>query len=1151
MSTQKNIKISSKKKNSKNSLKEDIVLSSKDASILEDSINLVMNLSKEVGFVETAKNKLQKDLSNLLKKVEEHEKKHLDVLADKTFINLKKEVTNQVEVLSIALSEQTKKQSNLQSSILKIKKELTNDLKNHQVNFTSLESHIKKLNKDFSGLKSLVGRFEDDLFNKKSEESSILEKNLKQEISIFSSKLEEIKLEKDSENLILVEKLNEFVDIYERLNVKIQNIDKKVLKNQELQIKKEIESLEKSLELNVNKIFEKLQSDFKEDLKNFKQEEHSFINLRLDSIALEISNFEKKLSKLELEGLKKLDSRILKIEENLEKIIDKRENNNLNLFNRKFLELEKVINEVEKQILVSKKQIDEKLLKQNKINENYVKKEIDLLKKEFLNLDKSKQKEQKEIISRLDSLMDLYSEFEKKFKNFRKDDFEKLSFSLKEDVKKFETLLLQDFTIAFDDLKKNFDLEVSNKLNKISEEFKVLKDDHKDFENDRKEEHNFIQSQFNNLLEQVSNFENKLEEIEIKGLDSISKKLTLVEEKNKEDFEKKYNKFILEVNDSIALLQSKNIEDQQKNKKEFENFKLELASLSKHFTKELDIELNDLKTLTKEFHKEKSSLKSEVENKINSEILRVEGKLIKLEEIKKSEERFIENKLNEVIDSFNELSLEQQKSFISLRDDSGSLINSKAKNLEKNINELFSKEKLNLSENLSTLKVKIKDFQQEISSHLEVKFEKSNSIFRNEFDSFLNSFNQELKLKEEEFLQKLNIIEKDKQEMLVDLNEFKQNIAKLTQDFSFSLHEKLDNLEQDKLQFEQKEQRVIDHIDSIVAVNIEKINSKAEEINSNLPKILEENKLKIENSDNSFRNLFNEKFFNLNSQIENKLNLIEKNFIDKNLSEIEIKADNKISLLNNLNKELDAKQEVINDYISDFDLKLRTFQENFTAKEQIFQNKVDDEFKKLLEKENLFEKTLTENLDAYKKSSELHKDELVKELQEKVELRLTNQEKQLNKQFLDLDSEFSNFKKIVVDEVEDTLKEITDFVNQKTSHVDKTLDKLNFVLVESSKRLKELENVDNHINSEIQTVRDDVNDLRVKFEIIGHPHSNHDSSSINSLVTNMSEYEGQLIGLIETLKNKGFSDSQIKDALVQKGHPKIYVSMILSYYDEE
>jgi uncharacterized protein (DUF111 family) len=54
---------------------------------------------------------------------------------------------------------------------------------------------------------------------------------------------------------------------------------------------------------------------------------------------------------------------------------------------------------------------------------------------------------------------------------------------------------------------------------------------------------------------------------------------------------------------------------------------------------------------------------------------------------------------------------------------------------------------------------------------------------------------------------------------------------------------------------------------------------------------------------------------------------------------------------------------------------------------------------------------------------------------------------------------------------------------------------------------------------------------------------------MNAMVRNMQQYEQALESLIASLKQRGVSDAQIKSTLIQKGHPRVYVSMMVDSYD--
>ena len=40
------------------------------------------------------------------------------------------------------------------------------------------------------------------------------------------------------------------------------------------------------------------------------------------------------------------------------------------------------------------------------------------------------------------------------------------------------------------------------------------------------------------------------------------------------------------------------------------------------------------------------------------------------------------------------------------------------------------------------------------------------------------------------------------------------------------------------------------------------------------------------------------------------------------------------------------------------------------------------------------------------------------------------------------------------------------------------------------------------------------------------------------------------MNLVESLKNKGATDKQVFHALISKGHPRVYVQMVLNHYLE-
>ena len=178
---------------------------------------------------------------------------------------------------------------------------------------------------------------------------------------------------------------------------------------------------------------------------------------------------------------------------------------------------------------------------------------------------------------------------------------------------------------------------------------------------------------------------------------------------------------------------------------------------------------------------------------------------------------------------------------------------------------------------------------------------------------------------------------------------------------------------------------------------------------------------------------------------------------------------------------------------------------------------------------------------------QLHLEAEQVDLKEKVEERLVGLEQQLNKRFLEIDGQFTTFKGVVVDEVEALMGDLDNYVKEKSDKIESNVTKLNFVIGEANKRLADLGKVDELVENQVRDIRDEVNDMRVKLEITGPGSAMH---SMNQLVESMSEYEDQLIALVSSLKSRNIDDQSIKEALLKKGHPRMYVSMILEKFDE-
>ena len=337
--------------------------------------------------------------------------------------------------------------------------------------------------------------------------------------------------------------------------------------------------------------------------------------------------------------------------------------------------------------------------------------------------------------------------------------------------------------------------------------------------------------------------------------------------------------------------------------------------------------------------------------------------------------------------------------------------------------------------------------------------------------------------------------------MLKELENFKVEISSLTKNYLNKLDEELKYIKNVEANFDDRKEDFLKEIDSLGKVKKIEIEEYAKIQKNTIFNILSKQKEEFETHENTFRDIFNEKITLLHENTKKRLDTLDKKFLDKNI-------------------------KVIDDRILESKKELELMLDNFNSK--------SDELNKKLEMIDKKEADFYSQLD-----SEIHA------FNEKSEERLGSLEKQFNKRFLDYDSNFSNFKGVIVDEVEDLIKDINSIMNTKIENFDKNIAKLNFINNEAANKLNDFKKIQQTLENELRDVRDDINDLKVKFEI-----TLPQNQTLSDHVRYMSEYETQLIALIKSLKDKGVSNSSIKMALINKGHPRFYVTMILENYEQ-
>jgi len=250
-------------------------------------------------------------------------------------------------------------------------------------------------------------------------------------------------------------------------------------------------------------------------------------------------------------------------------------------------------------------------------------------------------------------------------------------------------------------------------------------------------------------------------------------------------------------------------------------------------------------------------------------------------------------------------------------------------------------------------------------------------------------------------------------------------------------------------------------------------------------------------NENSFKIKFQEKVKNLEDLFNRRIHEIEVKFIDKNISVVKEKVDAELEFM-------------------------KIFEDKLISKEGEIDKKID----------------ILDDLQNHFQAEAKHQSE---SMHQKVEERLINLEKHFNKRFLDYDGKFSSLKSIIVEEVEDLIKEVNQVLTSQVDELKKHEAKLDFKKNEIQTIRDEFYNIKNTILPHYTELCKTVKDLKV--QVFGQLEK---QSDISSLVYNMSSYENQLIKLISDLQEKGLSFYEIQNILLQKGHPRVYVTTLIS-----
>jgi hypothetical protein len=571
---------------------------------------------------------------------------------------------------------------------------------------------------------------------------------------------------------------------------------------------------------------------------------------------------------------------------------------------------------------------------------------------------------------------------------------------------------------------------------------------------------------------------------------------------------------------------------------------------------------NKIKNLDELNKKDLNKIHEEIEEKTSKQILNVSDFLnrskIQNAEIKRDFFEEIENKYINLKKQF-EKSLEEEKNIFNKE------LKEQESNYLKKITALEN-EKVSSIEELNKFKEEIslisKDYLSKVDKELEKVNSKENN-FKNEEKEFLSKIDKITKAKEEELNDSYELLSKSLKNIIA---EERENFQRNENTFRELFLEKITNLEE----FQKKK---IDNIEKkFLEKNLKIINKYIDIENKKISLIgerIESRALELEKKSQ----IIDAKEKDFENELEAKQNLIEDNLKKAQQKQSEIIRKSQEFLTREISNELENLNQIVNKEkekidsklqeitirekksIEDMDLNVNNLNQRISENIAKLEKKYQTNMSEIRNEENNAYIRISNEEEKIKEfirvEEELLKNKILefensifqseKTIKERAEERLTQLEKKLNNRFLDYDSMFSNFKGVVIDEVEDLVKEIGEKFTSKSEEMNKLFAQGKFILNELKTRGFDANKIKEIVEREISDIRDNIEDIKVKHEIF----NTGTEDSLTDHINHIKNYEEQLEALVYNLKNRGFNEIQIQNALINKGHPKMYVRLIL------
>lgn len=368
------------------------------------------------------------------------------------------------------------------------------------------------------------------------------------------------------------------------------------------------------------------------------------------------------------------------------------------------------------------------------------------------------------------------------------------------------------------------------------------------------------------------------------------------------------------------------------------------------------------------------------------------------------------------------------------------------------------------NELLSKIEQESKEQRRDASEEMEKRFFEIKGQFEGSYSELISKFDIELKRKEQEYLEKILLIEKEKEEAVRNFSAKISEVSSIQKEFD------KEKEEFEKL-FEQK-----------VSSSQQELEIYTQSIKDQLAQVVAHERESFEYRESSFKDLFTEKVDTLHDFYRTRIDKLERKFLEKNhkLFEDTIKQH-----VDSIEATKDSVQSSLN---------------VLEEREQLLENKTQEFF---------------ENLKAERINFEQHLDGVFKE-----------HEKKISKRLLGFDADFNQFKGVIIEEVNSLMKDMKTALTSKSQPSITAAGKTELQAVEG----------------DIRSLWKEHSELKSRINNIS---SFNPQDGMNAIVGGLVDYENSLVSLVESLKRRGVSDETIKDALANKGHPRLYVSMIL------